>query len=106
MSEWIDVAAVDEVPNGDFRVVEVDGAMVAVFNLDGTYFAVDDICTHDGGSLGGGCVEGDEIVCPRHGARFRITTGEVTAPPACEALHRFPVRIREQRIEVRDDRWD
>ena len=106
MSEWVDVAAVDEVPNGDFRVVEVDGAMVAVFNLNGAYFAVDDICTHDGGSLGGGHVEGDEVVCPRHGARFRITTGEVTAPPACEALHRFPVRIRAQRIEVRDDRWD
>ncbi len=106
MSEWVDVAAVDEVPRGDFRVVEVNGAMVAVFNLDGDYFAVDDICTHDGGSLSGGRVEGDEVVCPRHGARFRITTGEVTAPPAYEALHRFPVRIREQRIEVWDDRWD
>ena len=105
MSEWVDVAAVGEICPGDFRVVEVDGSMVAVFNLDGRYYAVDDVCTHDGGSLSGGRVEGDEVVCPRHGARFRITTGEVMAAPACEALHCYPVRVRGQRIEVSDDRW-
>ncbi|MEE8196138.1 MAG: non-heme iron oxygenase ferredoxin subunit [Acidiferrobacterales bacterium] len=106
MSDWIEVAAVDEFPAGTSRVVDVDGAMVAVFNLDGEYYAIEDICTHDGGELASGDREGEEIVCPRHGARFNIRTGEVTAPPAYEAVATFPVRVRAGKIQVRDDRWD
>ena len=106
MSDWIEVAAVDEFPAGTSRVVDVDGTMVAVFNLDGEYYAIEDICTHDGGELASGDREGEEIVCPRHGARFNIKTGEVTAPPAYEAVATFPVRVRAGKIQVRDDRWD
>lgn len=106
MAEWVDVAAVEEVPPGGFRVVEVDGTMVAVFNLAGKFYAIDDVCTHDGGTLSGGNVEGDEVVCPRHGARFRITTGEVTAPPAYEPVHCFPLRVQDGRIAIKDDRWE
>ncbi|HYA36848.1 MAG TPA: non-heme iron oxygenase ferredoxin subunit [Candidatus Methylomirabilis sp.] len=106
MSTWVVVARVEEIPTDGFKVVNVDGTMVALFNLHGAYHAIDDVCTHDGGSLSGGKVQGEEIVCPRHGARFHIKNGAVTAPPAYEPLHVFPVRVRDGLIEVRDDRWD
>lgn len=105
MSGWIAVARTEEIAPGAFKVVEVDGAMVAVFNVDGQYYAIDDACTHDGASLAGGEVQGDEVVCPRHGARFNIRTGAVTAPPAYEAVHVFPVRVANGQVLVRDDRW-
>ena len=106
MADWVDVAAVDELLPGSHRVVDVDGALVAVFNLEGAYHAIEDVCTHDGGTLTGGAVEGEEIVCPRHGARFSIRTGAVLAPPAYEPVHVFPVRVEAGRVQVRDDRWD
>jgi 3-phenylpropionate/trans-cinnamate dioxygenase ferredoxin subunit len=105
MDDWIEVAKVGDIAPGGFRVVEVNGAMVAVFNVNGAFHALDDVCTHDGGSLSGGEVQGEEVVCPRHGAKFNIRTGEVTAPPAYEAVHVFPVRVEDGRIWVRDDRW-
>ena len=58
------------------------------------------------GTLSGGEVSGDEVICPRHGARFDIRTGAVTAPPAYEPVHRFPLRVQDGRVQVRDDRWD
>jgi 3-phenylpropionate/trans-cinnamate dioxygenase ferredoxin component len=106
MSEWIDVAAIAELPPGGRKVVEVDGVMVAVFNLEGQLHAIEDICTHDGGELASGTLEGDAIICPRHGARFSIRTGEVLAPPAYEPVAVFPVRVESGRVQVRDDRWD
>jgi 3-phenylpropionate/trans-cinnamate dioxygenase ferredoxin subunit len=106
MFDWIDVAGVDELAPGTFRVVEVEGALIAVFSLGGGYYAMEDVCTHDGGTLTGGDIEGEEIVCPRHGARFSIKTGEVLAPPAYEPVSTFPVRVHEGRVQVRDDRWD
>jgi 3-phenylpropionate/trans-cinnamate dioxygenase ferredoxin subunit len=102
MSDWVDVAAKDELPVGTSRVVSVDGVMIAVFNLAGEYYAIEDLCTHDEGELASGTVEGEEIVCPRHGARFNIKTGKVTAPPAYEDIATFPVREHEGRIQVRD----
>jgi 3-phenylpropionate/trans-cinnamate dioxygenase ferredoxin component len=106
MSDWVDVAPVNELSPETPRVVEVDGAMVAVFILDGQYYAIEDVCTHDGGELASGELEGDEIICPRHGARFNIKTGEVTAPPAYEPVATFPVRVHNGVVQVRDDRWD
>lgn len=106
MADWVDVARIEELPPGTARVIDVDGAMVAVFNLDGEYYAIEDICTHDGGELASGALEGEEIVCPRHGARFNIKTGAVTAPPAYEPVATFPVRVHEGAVQVRDDRWD
>jgi len=106
MSDWIDVAAAEDLPPGDRKVVDVDGVMVAVFNLDGELHAIEDICTHDGGELASGTIEGDAIICPRHGARFSIRTGEVLAPPAYEPVAVFAVRIENGRVQVRDERWD
>ena len=106
MSEWVTVARVDEFAPGQWRTVDVDGAQIAVFNLGGEYYAIEDVCTHDGGQLTGGSVEGAEIVCPRHGARFCIRTGAALTAPAYEATTTFPVRIENGEVQVRDDRWD
>jgi 3-phenylpropionate/trans-cinnamate dioxygenase ferredoxin subunit len=106
MSDWIDVAPQDEIPPGAWRSVELDGARVAVFNLDGMYYAIEDVCTHDGGILTGGTLEGEEIICPRHGARFSVKTGAVLAPPAYEDVATFPVRVEEGTVQIRDARWD
>jgi 3-phenylpropionate/trans-cinnamate dioxygenase ferredoxin subunit len=106
MSDWVPVAPASEFPPGTHRVVDVDGAQVAVFNLDGEYFAIEDVCTHDGGILTGGPVDGDQVVCPRHGARFSIRTGAALTPPAFEPVSKFPVRVEGGIVEVRDDRWD
>jgi 3-phenylpropionate/trans-cinnamate dioxygenase ferredoxin subunit len=97
---------VGELAPGGHRVVDVDGVKVVVFNLGGDYFAIEDVCTHDGGQLTGGTIEGEEIVCPRHGARFSIRTGEALTAPAYEPVAKFPVRVENGVIQVRDERWD
>ena len=106
MSGWVSVARADELAPGQWKSLDVDGAQGAVFNLDGRYFAIEDVCTHDGGQLTGGSIEGSEIICPRHGARFCIKTGAALTAPAYEATAKFPVRIENGAVQVRDDRWD
>jgi 3-phenylpropionate/trans-cinnamate dioxygenase ferredoxin component len=106
MSDWIVAATVDELKPGEVRVVDADGTAIAVFNVAGAFFALEDVCTHDGGQLTGGCIEGGEVVCPRHGARFSICSGEALTPPAYEATAVFPVRVEAGQVLVRDDRWD
>jgi 3-phenylpropionate/trans-cinnamate dioxygenase ferredoxin component len=106
VSNWVAVCRVSELPSGTHQVVDVDGAQVAVFNLEGQLYAIEDVCTHDGGILTGGPVEGDQIVCPRHGARFCIRTGAALTPPAFEPTATFPVRIENGEVQVRDERWD
>ncbi|OGI45808.1 MAG: ferredoxin [Candidatus Muproteobacteria bacterium RBG_16_65_34] len=106
MADWVDVAGVNEIPPGGSKVVYVEDAKIALFNLGGSFHAIEDVCTHDGEELASGKIEGEEIVCPRHGARFRIKTGEVTAPPAYEPVYAFPLRVQDGRIQIRDDRWE
>ena len=106
MAEWTDVAPESELTPGTFKVVDVDDVLIAVFNLDGQYYAIEDICTHDGDCLTGGSIEGDEIVCPRHGAHFSIKTGEALSAPAYEATATFPIRVENGMVQVIDDRWD
>jgi 3-phenylpropionate/trans-cinnamate dioxygenase ferredoxin subunit len=106
MPEWVNAAEVSELLPGQSVVVDVDDVMVAVFNIDGEFYAIEDVCTHDGSEIASGCIHGDEIECPRHGARFSIKTGEVTAPPAYEPVDTFPVQVVNEVVQVRDDRWD
>jgi 3-phenylpropionate/trans-cinnamate dioxygenase ferredoxin component len=98
MSRWIDVAPADAVPPGQHRIFDIDDTPVAVFNIEGELFAIHDICTHDGETLTGGPVEGTEIICPRHGARFSLRTGDVLSPPAYEPVRTFGVRIADGRL--------
>ena len=104
MSEWIDVGAEDSLKPGAFEVVESGDTFIAVFNIDGTYYAIEDVCTHDGAELAGGPIEGDEVICPRHGARFCLRTGAALTPPAYDDVTVFAVRVENGRIQVRDHR--
>ncbi len=106
MAEWVRVCAAGEIAPGTSRVVDVDGALIAVFNIGGEFFAIEDVCTHDGGELASGTLEGDQIICPRHGARFCVRTGEALSAPAYEPTAKFPVRVENGDIQVMDDRWD
>ncbi|PMS33918.1 3-phenylpropionate/trans-cinnamate dioxygenase ferredoxin subunit [Trinickia symbiotica] len=106
MSDWFNVAKLDEFAPGSVRSVNIDGTQVAVFNVGGEYFAIEDLCTHDGGVLTGGTFDGDVVVCPRHGARFCVKTGKALSPPAYEDVAVFPVRLEAGVVQVRDARWD
>lgn len=106
MCEWTVVANDGEIAPGRWESIDLDGTLVAVFNVDGEYYAIEDICTHDGAVLSGCPLEGDEVICPRHGARFSVKTGEALTPPAWEAVSTFPVKTENGKILVRDSRWD
>ncbi len=106
MSDWVDVASVEDFPAGSRHAVDVDDVPIIVFNLDGQYFAIEDVCTHDYSSLDDGELDGEEIICPRHGARFNVRTGEALTAPAYEAIATFPVRVHDGSVQVKDDRWD
>jgi len=106
MSDWVDVCQENALEDGEHIVIDVDNTDVAIFNLGGQFYAIEDVCTHDGAEIASGALEGDEIICPRHGARFCVKTGAVKSAPAYENIDCFPVRIEDGKIQVRDDRWD
>ncbi len=101
MSDWIDVIAESALMEGENVVVDVDGVDVAIFKLAAELYAIEDVCSHDGGEIASGQIEGEEIICPRHGARFCIKTGRVTGPPAYEDIICYSVRIENGRIQVK-----
>ncbi|MEW6406289.1 MAG: non-heme iron oxygenase ferredoxin subunit [Chloroflexota bacterium] len=98
--EFVAVAAVDEIPHGRRLYVEIGDEFMVVFNIAGEYFAIADLCSHDDGPLGDGELEGHQIICPRHGARFDVRTGEALTLPAVENIPAYPVRVRNGQIEV------
>jgi 3-phenylpropionate/trans-cinnamate dioxygenase ferredoxin subunit len=100
MSDFIKVAETSDIPAGRVKVVVVGDKRVALCNVDGQFFAIDDLCTHDGGSLDQGELDGDVIECPRHGARFDVRTGKVLALPAVKALNTYPVEVEGNEIRV------
>lgn len=106
MSDWINIATTADFPAGTWQVVDLDTVSILVFNINNEFYAIENQCTHDGGSLADGALDGDEIICPRHGARFCVRTGAVTAPPAFEDVPTFPVRVVDNMIQVRDNRDD
>jgi 3-phenylpropionate/trans-cinnamate dioxygenase ferredoxin subunit len=97
--------AVDDVEPGKVAVVEVEGRQLAVCRPaegcgDGDFYVIADVCTHDGGALDQGELIGCEIECPRHGARFDVTTGKVRRLPAVRPVKTYAVRVRDGRVEV------
>ena len=95
---WVRVGATADLLPGEFRVVYDGDTPIAVFNIDGDLYAIEDICTHDGGELTGGLIEGRQVECPRHGARFDIVTGEALTPPAYEPLRTYAAREESGRV--------
>ncbi|HUF75871.1 MAG TPA: non-heme iron oxygenase ferredoxin subunit [Longimicrobiales bacterium] len=95
------VARADQIAPGEVQVVDVGGRSLCVGHMeDGTFGAIDNVCTHDGGVLGEGELEGSCVECPRHGARFDLRTGEVKALPAVFPVNAYPVRVVDGCIEV------
>ena len=101
MSEFIRVAKVSDVGDAGKLTVECDERLVVVFCVDGSYYCLDDVCTHDGGPLGEGELIGCEIACPRHGARFDIRDGKALTMPATQDTGNHEVRIDGEDIFVK-----
>ena len=93
MAEFIKVAKVNEVPPGKSKVIDLGGLCIALFNVNGRYFAINDMCTHAGGSLSEGDVSGTIVECPLHGARFDLETGVVLSPPAESNVTAYRVQV-------------
>ena len=101
MSEFVTVARESDVPAGEVRVVDANGKSLALGHCDdGTWGAIDNVCTHDGGVLGEGELDECLVECPRHGARFDLLTGEVKALPAVFPVNAYPVRVVNGEVQV------
>ncbi len=100
MADFVKVAMVSEFPAGGMHAYEVEGKQIMVCNVDGTFYAIDDLCTHDGGSLDEGELEGDQIECPRHGALFDVKTGAAVTLPAVVGVKSYPVQVEGDEIRV------
>ena len=100
MGQLVKVAETDEVPPGMAKAVDLEGHPVALFNIDGTYYVIDDACTHRGAPLSEGMVEGTTVTCPLHGATYDVTTGHVLGPPASEAVAHYNVQVEGNDIKV------
>jgi 3-phenylpropionate/trans-cinnamate dioxygenase ferredoxin subunit len=103
MASWIDAGLEENLAEGQTKSIAVGRKMIAVVRSGGAYFAIEDVCTHDGAPLTGGEIEGDEIICPRHGARFCLRTGEALTPPAYEPVRVFATKVENGHLWVRAD---
>ncbi len=105
MSNWLNVAKVSEFkPDTKQFITTEDNISILICNIDGQFYAIENICTHDGGSLADGSLENDEIVCPRHGAHFCVRDGAVKSPPAYEDVATFKTRVVDDMVQVYDER--
>jgi len=101
MSGWVDIGSLEELQTTSRLEGDLDGYRVRVASVGGTLYAFEDRCTHDDSPFDDAPIEDSEIICPRHGARFCLRTGEALSPPAYEPLRIFEVRATEGRVEVR-----
>ena len=100
MADYVKVARTNEIGPGQARLVDVKGKQIALFNVAGEYFAIDDVCSHEEASLAEGEICGHDVTCPLHGAKFDIRSGAVLGPPDYEDVASYPVRVSEGGIEV------
>jgi len=100
MGQYVKAAAASDVGPRQGKLVELQGKKIALFNVDGTYFAIDDTCTHRGGPLSEGELEGTEVTCPWHGAVFDVRTGDVQGGPAPAKVASYPVRVAGADVEI------
>lgn len=98
--EYYPVISLDDLIPGERIFIDVDNMAVVIFNIAGDVYAIEDRCTHDEGPLGEGEIEGYEIICPRHGARFDVRDGRALTLPAIEPTRYFPVRVVDNQIEI------
>ncbi len=98
--EFVTVAPASEIPPASARVFEVKGVSLALCNVEGNIYAIDNVCTHDDGPLGNGRLHGCEIECPRHGARFDVRDGSVKRMPAAFPVQTYRTRIQDGKVQV------
>jgi 3-phenylpropionate/trans-cinnamate dioxygenase ferredoxin subunit len=103
MADWRTVAREGDVEPGFATVVRVGEKRLALCNVEGRYYCIDDVCTHDGGPLGEGELIGDQIECPRHGALFDVKTGRAVTLPAVVPVETYPVRVEGGEVQVKVD---
>ena len=103
MPKTVKIAQTGELSPGTGKVVQADGHTIALFNVEGTFYALDNTCTHRGGPLGEGALSGDTVACPWHGAHFNVKTGAVTVPPARTGVRSFPVKVEGSDVLVEVD---
>lgn len=100
MPEFVKVAKTSDIAPGQAKAVDIGARRIAIFNIEGTYHAIDDACTHRGGPLSEGIVVGTKVTCPWHGAAFDVTTGSVLGLPAPRSVVSYALRIDGDDIEV------
>jgi 3-phenylpropionate/trans-cinnamate dioxygenase ferredoxin subunit len=100
VADFVKVAKTTDIAAGQVKICKVNGREIALCHVDGEFYAIDDVCTHDDGPLGEGELDGYEIECPRHGARFDVKTGRATALPAVMPVQAHPVRVEGDDVEV------
>lgn len=98
--EYMDILPEAEFPAGERLFIEIEERPIVLFSIAGKYFAIGDVCTHDNGPVGDGEVDGDEIICPRHGARFQIEDGKASGLPAVKDIPAYPVRVMEGMLQI------
>ena len=97
---FIQICSISEVRPGERIYVELEEKNIVIFNIESQFYALEDACSHDKGPIGSGEVEGLEVICPRHGARFNIQNGKALSMPAVKDIVYYPVREREGKIEI------
>ena len=97
---FLDVCAIDDLPLGERMFIQIGEVPVVIMNVNDEIFGIEDVCTHDDGPLGEGEIEDDEIICPRHGARFNLRTGEVLTLPAVMGVKTYQIKIEGDRILI------
>lgn len=100
MANLIEVAKTNEIKPGEGKLIEVEDHEIALFNCEGSYYAIDNTCTHQGGPLCEGDLEGNKVICPWHGAEFDVKTGNVVAPPAEESVKSYRVEVDGDSIKI------
>ena len=100
MAGFVKVATTADLAPGQGKMVEVTGKKIALFNLEGSFYAIDDTCTHRGGPLSEGEIEGEQVTYPWRGAIYSIKSGEVLGPPAPKGVARYNVRVAGMDIEI------
>ncbi len=100
MAEFVRVAGLSEVPQGEMKIVEVEGKPVVLANVDGEIYAFGGTCTHKGGPLGEGELAGDAVICPWHGGEFNVKTGEVLGPPPSRPIPTYQVQVEGDDINI------
>jgi 3-phenylpropionate/trans-cinnamate dioxygenase ferredoxin component len=98
--QYFTICAQEDLPPGERLFLDINQVPVVVFNINGSYYAMDDVCTHDDGPLGEGELEGFEITCPRHGARFDVRSGKVLSPPAVTNDRIYPIMLDGNDIKI------